>query len=269
MTPSPILTLLTSAKTLFPNKVTSSNPRHHLYIQPVLCPRSDPNLIPQTPGTWHRPGPASGCPPALQPLGPQPVLGATFGCVQECACLCCVQILFFTWRGERGILGFSRAHRGLSARKCSFLSYWQPFDLAGAQLAGSAAKEPWRGRGGKGEGQADPSSGSGPGSWANDGPPCWLAPAHPTPLWLLLLLGLLSSPSHKGEFWRPSTTLPSQEEDVQRRSSSWQGKNCRAMAISGPCPLALRSPGYSWRAPLDSLDSSQHLDPLSSAHAMF
>lgn len=38
------------------------------------------------------------------------------------------------------------------------------------------------GWGEKGEGQADPSSGSDPGSWANDGPPCWLAPAHHPPL---------------------------------------------------------------------------------------
>lgn len=163
------------------------------------------------------------------------------GSVRECACLSLLHLAV-----RKGDSRLQQSPRGLSARKCFFLSYWQPFDLAGAQLAGSAAKEP----GGPGEGRVRgrqiPLQAQALGAGPMTGLPAgWLLPT--TPLWLLLLLGLLSS--HKGEFWRPSTTLPSQEKDVQRRSSSWQSKNHRTRAISGPCPSACRSPGYSWRAP--------------------
>lgn len=93
--------------------------------------------------------------------------------------------------------------------------------MAGAQLADSAAKEPW-GRGGNGEGQAAPSSGPGPGSWANGGPPCWPVPA--SSLLVLLLPAFLSSLAHKGEFRRPSSPCPSQEEDMQKGSSDQQSQ---------------------------------------------
>lgn len=104
------------------------------------------------------------------------------------------------------------------------------------------------GRGGKGEGQADPSSGSGPGSLANDGPPCWLAPAHHPPL-AYLSSSLDSCPPTKGNSGDPPPPSPAKRKTCRGGAAAGKARITEPEKSAGPCSSARRSPGYSWRAP--------------------
>lgn len=129
--------------------------------------------------------------------------------------------------------------------------------------------------GGNGEGQAAPlSSDPGPGSWANGGPPCWLAPA--PSLLVLLLPGLSSSlvsrPPHpiKGNSGDPPPPCTSQGEDVQKGSSNWQSKK-HTQGEGSQWPLRIRSWGL-WILFEGTLGQPGLLptsDILSSAPSMF
>lgn len=244
MDPVSILIFVASAKNLFPDSVTRLNANTSFTFNPFHPPpQSEPNLIPPSHATWYNHGPTSSCslsPAASGPSAcPQSHPGLHAG---ACMPMLCAYSLYLAVRK-----GDSRLQQSPQGPLCSEMLL--PLLLAVVWLGmGPAGRLSSQGARGAGEGRVRgrrillqaQALGAGPMTGLPAG---WLLPT--TPLWLLLLLGLLSSPSHKGEFWRPSTTLPSQEEDVQRSSSSWQGKKHRARAISGPCPSAHRSPGYS------------------------